>query len=55
MSQEQIKRITQAIIETQNLLNKELSYSEKHQNKQMINFYVNHIKKLTDMAKSKGA
>ena len=48
-SKEQTRRIAQALTETQELLEKELAYSEDLQHKDMIDFYTNHIEKLTQM------
>lgn len=51
MTQEQIKRAKQALTETRLLLNKELSYSEHLQNKDLVQFYKSHIVKLEKMIK----
>ncbi len=52
MSNEQKKRIQQAIEETNKILKKELSYLEKNQNKKFIELHKNHIKKLEAMLAS---
>jgi hypothetical protein len=49
MSKEQIGRTVQALIETKRHLEKELSYSEKHQKKDLIASYRAHIAKLEGM------
>lgn len=46
MNADQIKRAEHALIETRKLLIKELSYREDLQNKEMVEFYQNHIAKL---------
>lgn len=43
------RRIVEAMKETQRKLDKELSYSEDLQKKDMIQFYQNHIAKLEKM------
>ena len=49
MTQEQIKRINQAIAETGALLQKELGYSKDLQNAEAVEFYRSHINKLKGM------
>jgi hypothetical protein len=46
LTQERRNRITSALIETAEKLDKELGYSEDLQHKDMITFYQNHIAKL---------
>lgn len=49
LTTEQIKRVKQSIVETERLLNKQLSFSKDLQKTDMIEFYQNHIIKLNDM------
>lgn len=49
LSDDQISRVKQAIKETEQLLRKELGYSEHLQNKKQIEFYRSHINKLLNM------
>ena len=44
-------KITKAIIETERLLNKELSYSEDLQKQDRVDFYRNHLDMLSNMLK----
>ena len=49
LTPERIRRITSAMIETQDKLNKELRYSEDLQKPEMIAFYRSHLDKLSAM------
>ncbi len=46
LTQEDKKRVIQAMSETSNLLNKELAYSKDLQKPERIQFYLDHIKTL---------
>ena len=49
LTEERKARITSAMIETADKLEKELNYSEDLQHKDMVEFYTNHIEKLQNM------
>lgn len=51
MTTEKLRRINEAIIETEMLLEKELTYSEDLQDTKQVEFYHNHITKLQGMLK----
>ena len=51
LTDEHRRRIIQAMVETQEKLNKELAYSEDLQHKDMVEFYTSHIEKLANMLK----
>lgn len=43
MTAEQVRRVNQAIVETERLLNKELTYREDLQDAKMVAFYRSHL------------
>ena len=49
LTNDQRRRVYEAIDETEKHLNRELSYSEQFQKKDMVNFYRNHLEKLNNM------
>jgi hypothetical protein len=48
-TKDQIRRIAESRIETQELLDKEMRYSPKFRDEKMISFYTNHLTKLDAM------